>query len=217
LKYNYIHSVIKLLPVCFLSFIALLVSCSTVSPTLQGNNVHKATYTSSSKAQNLSIEAQSTTQPTVTATVPTTVTSSSEIATEQNQFAMDVFNAINSERATAGLSALKWSDALVRSAHAHNLQMVAAQTLSHQLPNEADLFTRVRAQGITTYNIAENIAYTYDRSSNGAVGLEVWMLAEKPPDDGHRLNILTTVGTAVGVDVVTDSQRLWLTEDFAQV
>jgi hypothetical protein len=42
---------------------------------------------------------------------------------------------------------------------------------------------------------------------------------EKPPDDGHRLNILTTSRNIVGVVILIDQQHgiLWLTEDFAQV
>jgi uncharacterized protein YkwD len=42
------------------------------------------------------------------------------------------------------------------------------------------------------------------------------MMAEQPPNDGHRQNILGTHYTLVGIAMVIDSsQKLWLTEDFA--
>jgi uncharacterized protein YkwD len=41
------------------------------------------------------------------------------------------------------------------------------------------------------------------------------MFAEQPPDDGHRLNILSS-NTNLGVDVYVDAKgQVWLTEDFA--
>lgn len=44
------------------------------------------------------------------------------------------------------------------------------------------------------------------------------MMAEQPPNDGHRLNILSPSYNLLGVDVVIDAAHhtLWLTEDFAQ-
>jgi hypothetical protein len=42
------------------------------------------------------------------------------------------------------------------------------------------------------------------------------MLNERPPDDGHRLNILSTTFTHIGIAVYRDSSRtVWLTRDFS--
>jgi len=43
------------------------------------------------------------------------------------------------------------------------------------------------------------------------------MLNEKPPDDGHRQNILSNANI-IGIDVLVDTQnqKIWLTEDFAR-
>jgi uncharacterized protein YkwD len=42
------------------------------------------------------------------------------------------------------------------------------------------------------------------------------MLAEQPPDDGHRQNLLSTSFHQIGVAVLIDAQGLaWVTEDFA--
>jgi uncharacterized protein YkwD len=42
------------------------------------------------------------------------------------------------------------------------------------------------------------------------------MLAEKPPDDGHRKNILSTTFTHIGIAIYRDpSSTVWLTQDFS--
>lgn len=43
------------------------------------------------------------------------------------------------------------------------------------------------------------------------------MMAEQPPNDGHRQNILSPHfdRTGIGIYVENASGRLWLTEDFA--
>jgi len=149
---------------------------------------------------------------------PTQTGAPASSATE-NQIAQAVFQAINQSRAANGLAPLKWDTALVNSAKQHNLAMQAANTLSHQLPGEADLGARETQQGIHWTFAAENIGVTTDQSENGALALHQAMMNEKPPDDGHRQNILTRVGTLVGVAILIDQQHgeLWLTEDFAQV
>jgi uncharacterized protein YkwD len=99
------------------------------------------------------------------------------------------------------------------------MTMQAANTLSHQLPGEPDPGARERQQGVNWIWAAENIGETTDQSVNGALALHQAMMNEQPPDNGHRLNILTTTGTMVGVAILLDQQhgKLWLTEDFARV
>jgi uncharacterized protein YkwD len=137
--------------------------------------------------------------------------------TSEQKIARSVFDAINKDRATAGLPALKWNDALVKGARQHNIVMMGANQLSHQLPGEPDLGNREKQQGIQWQQAAENIGFTEDISENGVLALHKAMMAEKPPDDGHRQNILDTKNTYLGVDVLFDSihRRYWLTEDFA--
>jgi uncharacterized protein YkwD len=95
--------------------------------------------------------------------------------------------------------------------------MAAADQLSHQCAGEASLSTRVSAQGVSWSWAGENIGMSSSLSTSGALGLEQMMINETPPNDPHRLDILTTTGTMVGVDVVFDTTHhaLWLTEDFA--
>lgn len=148
-------------------------------------------------------------------TRPHTPTPSPGSASQEQQIAQAVFQAINNSRTDAGLAALQWSAALAGGAHRHNLQMAANQ-LSHQLPGEPAIGTRVTQDGVKWTWCGENIGVTSQTSTQGALGLHKLMMNEKPPDDGHRQNILSTNYTMVGVDIFFDSHhQLWLTEDFA--
>jgi uncharacterized protein YkwD len=138
-------------------------------------------------------------------------------STSASQAAQSVLTLINQERAGAGLSALVMSNALIQSAHKHNLAMLAVGQLSHQLPGEADLGTRITAQGVKWNMVAENIGYGFGDATQTAVSLNQSMFAEKPPNDGHRQNILSG-NTLIGIDVIVNPQnsQVWLTEDFAR-
>jgi uncharacterized protein YkwD len=134
------------------------------------------------------------------------------------QVAQAVYDAINAARHDAGLRPLRWNAGLQTSAHRHNQAMASANTLSHQTPGEADLGTRESNAGVTWWWAAENIAMSSTLTQQSALDLEAMMLNERPPDDGHRQNILAGNADSVGVDVMFDNthDRLWLTEDFAQ-
>jgi Cysteine-rich secretory protein family len=54
------------------------------------------------------------------------------------------------------------------------------------------------------------------RTPRRAVGLTQEMLDERPPDDGHRLNILSSSFTHIGIAVYrAPSGTVWLTQDFS--
>jgi uncharacterized protein YkwD len=124
---------------------------------------------------------------------------------------------MNQERASQGLSALQWSNALVNSAHLHNIAMFQTSSLSHRLSGEAALGTRVSAQGAKWGMVAENIGYGWGDATHAATSLNTSMFSETPPDDGHRQNILSNADI-VGIDVIVNTQnsQVWLTEDFAK-
>lgn len=139
--------------------------------------------------------------------------------TEEVQFAKAVFQAINHDRASNGYTPLSWCTPLANSGRQHNLAMEKAGTLAHQLDGEANPGDRETQQGITWSWSGENIGEAPDLNMNGAMELHQLMMAEKPPNDGHRQNILNGNFTLLGVDVLLDQQNdvLWLTEDFAQL
>ncbi|WP_165423739.1 CAP domain-containing protein [Ktedonosporobacter rubrisoli] len=151
-------------------------------------------------------------------TAPAEAQSGAASSTTESQIAQAVFAAINKDREAAGLPALGWSDALVQGAHKHNQAMASANQLSHQLPGEADLGKRVTQDGLKWWWVGENIGQTTDATVNGALAIHKAMMAEQPPEDGHRKNILTTEGKLIGIDVLIDANhQLWITEDFAKV
>jgi uncharacterized protein YkwD len=132
--------------------------------------------------------------------------------------AQAVLDLINQERASMNLPALKMNSQLIQSAHLHNIAMREANTLSHQLPGEADLGKRISAQGVNWSMVAENIGYGWGDARQAALDLNRSMFAEQPPNDGHRRNILSNANV-VGIDVIVDTQnsKVWLTEDFARI
>jgi uncharacterized protein YkwD len=95
--------------------------------------------------------------------------------------------------------------------------MAGANTLSHQVGAEPSLGSRETSAGVQWTYAAENIGWTTERSLAGVLDIEARMLAENPPNDAHRRNILARQAQAVGIDVYFDAVhgRLWLTEDFA--
>jgi len=151
----------------------------------------------------------STTQPTTTASTPTS---------QERQLANYVFGLINHDRAAKGLSPYAWSNALAGGAHLHNLRMVVYGQLSHQIPGEPDLATRISNDGIQWSAVGENIGQaSYPDPQQGLLAIHQGMMAEQPPNDGHRQNILSTSFKLVGIDVLLDSKnQVWLTEDFAR-
>jgi len=133
--------------------------------------------------------------------------------------AKTVFTAMNHDRASNGRASLSWCPNLANSARQHDLAMEKAGTLAHQLDGEADLGERENGQGVSWTEAGENIGYDGSLSVNGALELHRLMMAEQPPDDGHRQNILSQDFNIVGVDILLDPRNgvLWLTEDFATV
>jgi uncharacterized protein YkwD len=136
--------------------------------------------------------------------------------------ATQVLALINQARATAGLPALTLTAGLESTSSAHNLLMADGCGLSHQCPGEPPIGDRETAAGVDWTAAGENIgeggpvADTTAAIASMAVGLTQSMLNEQPPNDGHRLNILSTTFTHIGIAVYRDSSgTVWLTQDFS--
>ena len=156
-------------------------------------------------------------------TVPSTVTSPvAAAAPQQGTPADQVLSLINQARSQAGLPALTFSAGLDQSASAHNLTMANGCGLSHQCPGEPPIGTREAAADVHWTSAGENIgeaspeADTTAAIAAAAVGLTQDMLNERPPDDGHRLNILSSSFAHTGIAVYRSSPgTVWLTQDFS--
>jgi uncharacterized protein YkwD len=136
--------------------------------------------------------------------------------------AAQVLALINQARATAGLSALTVTAGLEASSAAHNQLMASGCGLSHQCPGEASLGPRETTAGVIWTAAGENIgeggpvADTDAAIAQMATSLTQSMLNEQPPDDGHRMNILSSTFTHIGIAVYRNSSgTVWLTQDFS--
>jgi uncharacterized protein YkwD len=94
--------------------------------------------------------------------------------------------------------------------------------LSHQCPGEPSLGARETAAGVSWTSAGENIGEGGPEPATGsaiakmAVALTQSMLNEKPPDDGHRLNILSSAFHHIGITILADgSGTVWMTQDFS--
>jgi uncharacterized protein YkwD len=127
---------------------------------------------------------------------------------------------INAARADEGLGALTLDTQLSQASAKHNQLMINGCGLSHQCDGEAGLGDRFTAEGVKWSNAGENIGFGSSGSSNAEIakaanGLTDSMLAEKPPNDGHRKNLLNTAFRRIGLSVVRDSKGVtWMTQDF---
>jgi uncharacterized protein YkwD len=127
---------------------------------------------------------------------------------------------INAARADEGLGALTLDTQLSQASAKHNQLMINGCGLSHQCDGEAGLGDRFTAEGVKWSSAGENIGFGSSGSSNAEIakaanGLTDSMLAEKPPNDGHRKNLLNTGFKQIGLSVVRDSKGVtWMTQDF---
>jgi uncharacterized protein YkwD len=169
-------------------------------------------------------------RPTASATSPRPGTSSASPsgsagtppASQQGTPAEQVLALINQARSAAGLAPLTVTDGLISSSSAHNMRMADGCGLTHQCPGEPPLGERETEAGVDWTQAGENIgdggpvADTTAAIAQLAVLLTQDMLNEVPPDDGHRLNILSTSFTHIGIAVYRDSSgTVWLTQDFS--
>ncbi len=129
---------------------------------------------------------------------------------------------INQARASAGLPPLTATSGLDASASGHNLKMAEGCGLTHDCPGEPAIGPRETAAGVDWTAAGENIgeggpvADTPAAMAQMAVALTQAMLNERPPDDGHRLNILSSTFTHIGIAVYRDpSGTVWMTQDFS--
>jgi len=143
-------------------------------------------------------------------------------ASQQGTPAGQVLALINQARASAGLPPLTVTSGLEASASAHNLKMAGGCGLTHQCPGEPAIGARETAAGVSWTAAGENIGEggpmpdTTAAMAQMAVTLTRDMLNEQPPDDGHRLNILSSTFTHIGIAVYRDSAgTVWMTQDFS--
>jgi len=118
-----------------------------------------------------------------------------------------LFQALNAERARAGLPQLRWDRQLYVAARYHAEQMVRAGAISHQFQGEADLMERVASAGAHVSVVAENVAM----ASTSVMIHDGWMHSPH-----HRENILDPRVTSVAIAVMPRGGALYAVEDFSR-
>ncbi|GAA0498778.1 hypothetical protein Ade02nite_83900 [Paractinoplanes deccanensis] len=127
---------------------------------------------------------------------------------------------INAARKAEGLGELTLDADLSRAAAIHTQLMIDGCGLSHQCDGESGLGDRFSAQGVKWSSAGENIGFGSSGAAdsakvNAANGLTDSMLAEVPPNDGHRKNLLNKSFERIGLSIVRDSKGItWMTQDF---
>lgn len=111
--------------------------------------------------------------------------------TSTNQFASEVINLTNQERAKSGLPALKEDTQLSGVAQTKCLDMQQNNYFSHTSPTYGSPFDMMRDFGVTYKAAGENIAQG-QRTPQEVV--QAWMNSE-----GHRRNIMSNSFTYIGV------------------
>jgi hypothetical protein len=116
-----------------------------------------------------------------------------------------ILEELNHERIKNGLSSLAWSAQAAAAARAHTRLLAENTGLSHQFPGEASLPERLGATGARFTVTAENVARTE------------WIEDVHPAlmgSSGHRANMLSPRYNAVGIGVVQDKGKIYVTQDF---
>ena len=133
-------------------------------------------------------------------------------------YAYAMLRLLNTERSWHHLRPLTMNAELIHSAHLHNQRMARADVLSHQLPGEAFFGTRITRAHYHWIAAGENIGWNSRMTWAGLRQLERMMFQERPPDNGHRLNILSRTFRNVGIDVYFDAvhHKMWFTQDFGR-
>ena len=116
-----------------------------------------------------------------------------------------IFDELNHERASHGLTVLQWDEHAAGAARAHAQLMSENGKLSHQFPGEATLPERLGATGARFTVSAENVARTefIEDVHPALMG-----------SSGHRTNILSSSYNAIGIAVVEEKGRIYVTQDF---
>lgn len=116
-----------------------------------------------------------------------------------------ILEELNHERVKNGLDPLAWNEQAAAAARAHSRLLAGNPNLSHQFPGEASLPERLGATGARFTVAAENVARTE------------WIEDVHPAlmgSSGHRANMLSPRYNAVGIGVMEDKGRIFVTQDF---
>ncbi|WP_250037224.1 CAP domain-containing protein [Paractinoplanes maris] len=190
------------------------------SPSASASTSPSATPTSKAPTSKPPAPKPTTKKPTPAPTKKKTKKPSTPAPQTSGSVAEQVLAHINAARKAEGLGTLSLDTNLSRAAAIHTQLMIDGCGLSHQCSGEKGLGDRFSAQGVKWSGAGENIGFGSSASSDSAKvkaanGLTDSMLAEVPPNDGHRKNLLNPDFKRIGLSIVRDGKGVtWMTQDF---
>lgn len=129
---------------------------------------------------------------------------------EIEQIEKNCFDYVNNERTYRGLPPLDLDKNLLEIARAYSRRMATENFFAHEDPKGLNVVDRVRAAGIRSYMLGENLASNRGYMNPAAVALEGWM-----DSSGHRKNILDSRFNSGAVGVwFRDDGTVYFTEIF---
>lgn len=150
--------------------------------------------------------------PAAAATTPTTgvVTVSTTLVSTLNAVLESaVVTLTNTRRALVGCRPLRVNLDLRQAARGHSRRMAKAQVMSHQLPGEYRLGTRVTRAGYVGWSrVAENIAAGFTSATSV---VRAWWNSPT-----HKRNLTDCSLREIGVGVVWNGLRMYWTQDFGR-
>lgn len=118
----------------------------------------------------------------------------------------EMLSLVNSERAKAGLSALKGDTQILRVARLKSQDMINKNYFDHNSPTYGSPFEMMKSHGISYSTAGENIAM------NRSVAAAHTALMNSP---GHRANILNANYTHIGIGIAQNANgSLYITQMF---
>lgn len=131
-----------------------------------------------------------------------------------------VFVRINEDRAAHGVPPVAWDPAASRVADLFTAAQVRENIRGHFLLDGVPPYARTALAGVFGLGAENSAAWTttgssfHEPSPDLALEGESSMMAEKPPDDGHRRTILDPDATHVGVGWAQGGGRFRMAEEF---
>jgi hypothetical protein len=127
--------------------------------------------------------------------------------TFDSQAEQQIFQLLNRERHSRGVSTLVFDERLQRAARKHSQLMANRGEVEHQLAGEQKLAYRLGEVELRYDASGENVARTSDAARAHVA------LMNSP---GHRANILDPQFNSVGIGVVNTPDGIYVTQDFAR-
>jgi uncharacterized protein YkwD len=139
----------------------------------------------------------------------TSVQRAAYATTSAADFERRLFARTNARRAAHRCRPLRRDAALARAAHRHSALMLMRASLSHRVAGEDDLAVRVPAAGYRHWRVlAENLAWGQRTPRR--------LFRDWVASPSHRANLDDCRLRDVGIAVILDHGRPWVTADFGR-